>query len=156
MTIKEMASELGTSVPTLYRKLKDAGIDIKGLRDAEGRLTPAGASTIASLFDGPQASLRTSQDGLNTVSQTVSSDNTALRIEVEVLRAKLEGMETTVEMLRAELDRQRADADQLRGERDRLLTLLEAEQKQRQVFLLDGDRRGVPWWRRLFRGGGAD
>ena len=161
MTMREMASTLRTSVPTIYRKLKDAGIDIKGLRDANtGDLTPSGASTIAGLFDGPQAS----HGILNAVSQAVSGDplqdvsgdNMALRIELEVLRTKLEGMETTLEMLRAELDRQRTEAEGLRAERDRLLTMLEAEQQQRQVLLLDGDRRGGSWIRRLFRGRGTD
>lgn len=161
MTMREMASTLRTSVPTIYRKLKDAGIDVKDLRDANtGDLTPSGAATIAGLFDGSQAS----QDVLNAVSQTVSGDslqdvsgdNVALRIEVEVLRTKLESMETTLEMLRAELDRQRTEAEGMRAERDRLLTMLEAEQQQRQVLMLDGDRRGGSWLRRLFRGRGAD
>lgn len=161
MTIKEMAAKLGTSVPTLYRKVKDAGIDIKGLRDAEGRLTPAGITTIASLFDGSQGPLSASQGVLGGPSQTVSdntsryvSDDTAMMVEVEVLRAKLEGMETTVEMLRAELDRLRAEAEGLKAERDRLLTMLETEQRQRVQLLTDGNARrgGLFAWLRRGRG----
>lgn len=147
MTVREVATELGVSVPTLYRRLKAEGIDIKGLRDGDtGALTAEGASIIAALFSG-SGDDKAVRDIIGGASQSVAHDtacdDTALQVEAAVLRVRLEAAE-------AEAGRLRAEVDSLRAERDRLLTLLEGEQRQRVQLLEDGKRRRgwFSWFRR--------
>jgi len=151
MTVREVAAELGVSVPTLYRRLKAEGIDIKGLRDGDtGALTTEGASIIAALFSG-SGDDKAVRDIIGGASQSVAHDtacnDTALAVEAAVLRVKLEAAE-------AEAGRLRAEVDGLKAERDRLLTLLEGEQRQRVQLLEDGNqrRRGLFGWFRRGRG----
>lgn len=151
MTVREVAAELGVSVPTLYRRLKAEGIDVKGLRDGDtGALTAEGASIIAALFSG-SGDDKAVRDIIGGASQSVAHDtacdDTALQVEAAVLRVRLEAAE-------AEAVRLRAEVDSLRAERDRLLTLLEGEQRQRVQLLEDSNRgrRGLFGWFRRGRG----
>jgi len=153
MTVREVAAELGVSVPTLYRRLKAEGIDIKGLRDGDtGALTAEGASIIAALFSG-SGDDKAVRDIIGGASQTVAHDtacnDTALQVEAAVLRVRLEAAE-------AEAGRLRAEVDSLKAERDRLLTLLEGEQRQRVQLLEDGKRRRQGWFSWFRRGRDAD
>ena len=151
MTMRGIAAEMGVSMPTLYRRLKAENIDLATLRDDSGGITPAGASLIASLFD-TSASDTAIQNALHErvsdVCQVVSPDtlrdDTPIQLETAILRERVRGLEDTVQRLTA-------DCDRLRAERDRLLTMLEAEQRQRQQLLTDGhQRRGglFGWFRR--------
>lgn len=159
MTMRAIAGELGVPIPTLYRRLKAAGVNIADLRDeTTGKVTPAGAAVIADLFRG-SADDTAIQEVLNGDSHSVASD-TKRRDGGEtaaeaVLKVKLEAAESTISRLEDELRG-------LRSERDRLLTMLEAEQAQR-VHLLEsgrrrddqrGDQRGglFGWFRRRGRG----
>jgi len=153
MTVREVAAELGVSVPTLYRRLKAEGIDIKGLRDGDtGSLTAEGASIIAALFSG-SGDDKAVRDIIGGASQGVAHDtacdDTALQVEAAVLRVKLEAAE-------GEAGRLRAEVDSLKAERDRLLTLLEGEQRQRVQLLEDGNQRRRGWFGWFRRGRGTD
>lgn len=147
MTMRAIAAELGVSMPTLYRKLKAEGVDLASLRDSNGGITAAGASLIASLFDSSASdtAVQAALHGrVNDASQAISLDtlqgDTALQVETATLRVKLEAMEDKLNAVTAECDR-------LRAERDRLLSMLEAEQRQRQLLLTDGrQRRGLFGW----------
>ena len=147
MTIREIAERLDVSVPTLYRRLKAEGIDVKALRDDKtGKVTPAGASVIASLFSVSEddAAIQEVIDGASQpVSPDTSCNDTELRVRAAVAEARLEAAER-------ELERLRSEVDSLRAERDRLLSLLEGEQQQRQRLLLTESKRN--WWSRLFKG----
>ena len=45
MTMRAIAAQLGVTIPTLYRRLKAAGIDVKSLRDDKtGKVTADGAA----------------------------------------------------------------------------------------------------------------
>ena len=103
---------------------------------------------IASLFDAPHETQEQHGVERNTTGDIKPDVTRSAEVEAAVLRAKIEGMETTINLLRDQLD-------QLKAERDRLLAMLEAEQQQRQVYLLDRGR-GSGWFRRLFQRGSGD
>ena len=155
MTVREIAAELGVSVPTLYRKLKAAGIDIKGLRDDKtGKVTAEGASIIADVMGAP-ADDTAVQNIISGASQSDTGeavqDVTALLVRLATSEAKLEAATETVQRLDTEVRR-------LQGEVDRLTALLEGEQRQRQALLTDGSqgqrRRGLFGWLRSKTPGG--
>lgn len=158
MTITAIAKGLNVSPMTIYRRLKKAGISLDGLRDANGEITAAGASVIASLFDAPQdATEGRSGDATecNTVaSQAAQHDGSgdsagqmAASAQVEVLTAKLEAAVEKISMLEAERDRL---VDQLAA----VTAALEREQADRQSerLLLTGgqdensQKRGFLAW----------
>lgn len=145
MTMRAIANELGISIPTLYRRLKADGVNLADLRDEKtGKVTPAGAAVIADVFRGSMDNTAI-QEIINRDSQCVSSDtdqqNAAETVRAAVAAAKLEAAEATISRLEDELTR-------LRDERDKLLSMLETEQRQRQMLLTDGRRRWRwPWQR---------
>lgn len=154
MTVREIAAELGVSVPTLYRRLKAAGIDIKGLRDDKtGKVTADGASIIADVMGSP-ADDTAVQDIISGASQSGAGDDTqdvtALRVRLAASEARLEAATETVQRLDTEVRR-------LQGEVDRLTALLEAEARTRQALLTDGSqgqrRRGLFGFLRRHPGG---
>ena len=147
VTIRGIAEGLGVSVPTLYRRLKAEGIDIKGLRDSKtGKVTAEGAAIIADMFGSPEDDL-TVQGIINGASQSVTVDAlqevTALRISLATAEARLEAATETVTRLDNEVKRLQAEVDKLTG-------LLEAEARTRQALLTDGSqrRRGLFGWLR--------
>ena len=150
MTMREIAAELGVSIPTLYRRLKQEGIDIKGLRDEKtGKVTAEGASIIADLIGSPEDD-KAVQGIINGASQSVTVDElqevTTLRINLATAEARLEASAETVKRLDTEVRRLQAEVDRLTG-------LLEAEARTRQALLTDGGqgqrRRGLfSWFRR--------
>lgn len=154
MTVREIAAELNVSVPTLYRRLKAAGIDVKGLRDEKtGKVTPAGAAAIADLFGSPEDDTAV-QDIIAGASQSDTGeavqDVTALLVRLATAEAKAEAAADTVTRLDNEVRR-------LQGEVDRLTALLEAEARTRQALLTDGNqgqrRRGLFGFLRRHPGG---
>ena len=144
MTVREIAAELNVSVPTLYRKLKAAGIDIKGLRDSKtGKVTAEGAAIIADMFGSPEDDTAV-QDIITAASQSDTGeavqDVTALLVRLAAAEARLEASAETVQRLDTEVRRLQAEVDRLTG-------LLEAEARTRQALLTDGSqgqrRRGL-------------
>ena len=146
MTMREIAGQLGVSVPTLYRRIKAEGVNVAELRDEKtGKVTPAGAAVIADIFRGATDNA-TFQEVFNGASQSVLRDTLSkdadATVTAAVCAAKLEAAEATIKRLEADLER-------IRGERDRLLDMLEAEQRQRQQLLTEGTKRGsfMTWLR---------
>lgn len=138
MTMREIAAELGVSIPTLYRRLKAAGIDIRGLRDDKtNKVTPAGAAAIADLFGSPEDDTAV-QDIITAASQSDTGealqDVTALLVRLATAEAKAEAAADTVTRLDNEVRRLQAEVDRLTG-------LLEAEARTRQALLTDGGQR---------------
>ena len=149
MTMREIATELGVSIPTLYRRLKQEGVDIKGLRDEKtGKVTAEGASVIAGLIGSPEDD-KAVQGIINGASQSVTADElqeiTTLRINLATAEARLEASAETVKRLDTEVRRLQTEVDRLTG-------LLEAEARTRQALLTDGAqgqrRRGLFDWLR--------
>lgn len=151
MTMRAIADQLGVSIPTLYRRLKAEGVNLADLKDSKtGKVTPAGAAVIADIFRGSEDETAI-QDVISGASQCVSGDisrqDADVTFEAAVLRVKLEAAEATITRLEDDLTR-------LRGEHDKLLSMLEAEQRQRQLLLTEGRRRrGLFAWLRGDRGG---
>lgn len=141
MTLAEMARQLNTTTMTIYRRLHKAGLKIADMRDADtGEITAEGMAVIGGLFTTTGATT----NGTTRTQPTTQHDAQPVEVEAAVLRVKLEASEATVQRLEDEVQR-------LRGERDRLLSLLEVEQRQRQMLLTDGhQRRGLlfGWFKR--------
>lgn len=88
---------------TVYRRLKKAGISIETLREQNsGEITPAGANTIASLFDTPSQAAQ----------QVTTDDAPRVATETATMAARLEAAQETIR--------------RLEDERDRLIRLLDA------------------------------
>lgn len=148
MTMRSIAGDLGISIPTLYRRLKAAGVNVAELRDDKtGKVTPAGAAVIADLFRGGEDDTAI-QEILNGDSQSVARDTLTrdadATVEIAVLRERVRGLEDKLETVTNERDR-------LRGQVDSLTAMLQTEQAQRVRLLEDGQRRGrglLAWLRR--------
>ena len=153
MTMRAIAAQLGVTIPTLYRRLKAAGIDVKSLRDDKtGKVTAEGALIIADMLGSPEDDTAV-QDIITAASQSDTGeavqDVTALLVRLATAEAKLEGATETVQRLDTEVRR-------LQAEVDRLTALLEGEQRQRQALLTDGNqgqRRGLFGFLRRHPGG---
>ena len=148
MTMRSIAGDLGISIPTLYRRLKAAGVNVAELRDDKtGKVTPAGAAVIADLFRGGEDDTAI-QEILNGDSQSVARDTLTqdadATVEIAVMRERVRGLEDKLETVTNERDR-------LREQVDTLTAMLQTEQAQR-VRLLEGGRRGLFGWLRR-RGG---
>lgn len=139
MTMRAIAERLGVSVPTLYRRLKQEGIDIQGLRDDKtGTITPSGAAVIADLFASPDDNAAV-QGIIDSASQPIAGeavqDVTEMRLRLAVAEARLEAAAETVQRLDSEVRR-------LQSEVDRLTAVIEAEARARAAGLLtDGGQR---------------
>jgi len=130
-----IARDLNVSTMTIYRRLKRENINLDDLRDKNGEISAHGASVIASLFDATgEQDAQTSETPADNVSQAV---------EIAVLRERVTALS---DRLAAVCD----ERDRLREQVDRLTGLLEAEQRQRQQLLTDGNqqRRGLFAWLR--------
>ena len=133
---------------TVYRRLNKAGLSIADLRDADtGEITAEGVAVIGSLFDATGQQEPQQADATRT-QPAAQPDTQPAEVEAAVLRVKLEASEATVQRLEDEVQR-------LRGECDRLVSMLEAEQRQRQQLLTDGHQRrgGLFAWLRRPRDG---
>lgn len=142
VTIKEVASELGCTPMTVYRRLQRAGVNVGDLRDAAGNLTSEGVAVIGNLFATTGATNTT--EGATPAQQAPQP----AAAEVEVLRVKLESTQAMLEAVTGERDR-------LRTQVDILTRMLEAEQRQRILLLDDGHhhrRGGLFGWLRKGRG----
>ena len=102
MTIRELAQQNSITVQAVYKKLKQAGVNLSELKDASGKITPEGEQKIREILV-PAEVHKADPDELNR-----------LTTEVEKLTTQVEKLTTEVELLR--------------GERDYLRTALEHEQ----------------------------
>lgn len=94
MTVREIAQKHGITVQAVYKKLKQAGINLASLKDASGKLTEEGARKILDLLEpAPEPPPASDPEELNRLST-----------EVEKLKTEVERLSTQVEMLSAERD----------------------------------------------------
>lgn len=153
MTMRAIADDLGISIPTLYRRLKAAGVNVAELRDDKtGKVTPAGAAVIADLFRDATDNTAV-QEIINGDSQSVARDTLtqdADAMSAAVLAAKLEGANALIEQLTNERDALRAQLDALTA----ALAAEQADRQQERLLLTGGDdltqnhRRGLFSWLR--------
>ena len=105
MTIREIAQQHGISPQALYKKLKQAGINLATLKDGSGKLSEAGVQKVLEVLEPAAAAPPPAADS------------------EEVNR-----LTTEVEKLKTEVDRLTTQVDALTSERDYLRTALEREQ----------------------------
>ena len=68
MTVKDIADRYGLTAQAVYKRLKNSGIEISALKDAEtGRLSPKGEKAILALFENKKPS----EAAENTLKQEV-------------------------------------------------------------------------------------
>lgn len=145
MTLAAIAKELNVSTMTVYRKLRQNGLEIGELRGEDGQITTDGASLIASLFDATQAAT----DDVTQEKQVAEHDAT----EVAVLTERLNAAQETISRLENEVTRL---SDQLKA----MSAALEREQLDRaneRLLLTAGNaegsqRKGPFWWIHRNRG----
>lgn len=169
MTLAELAKGLHVSTMTIYRRLKQRGLNIDDLRDSSGGITAEGATVIAAMFDAPRAPQGATEgttgaqhdtqqgatcDTTRATGATVGDLDAATAARVEVLQAKLDAAADTITRLEGERDR-------LAAQLAAMTAALEREQSDRaQERLLltsapatstsadERPRRGLLWWLR--------
>ena len=101
MTIKEVAQLTGLSHQAIYKKIKNKGLSLEGLKDkATGQFTPEGEAEILALF------------GLDEKVETkVENEVAKLTTEVEKLRIQVEKQEVIIDSLKEERDYLRGALD---------------------------------------------
>ena len=88
MNVTQLAKHLGISKPTLYKRIKDAGLQLDDLRNTQtGELTQHGVETISALFDGSTQQRKP---------DTPATDDG----ELAAIRAQLDGVKRENDLLR--------------------------------------------------------
>lgn len=169
MTLAELAKGLHVSTMTIYRRLKQRGLNIEEMRDSSGGITAEGATVIAAMFDAPRAPQGATEgttgaqhdaqqgatcDTTRATGATVGDLDAATSAQVAVLQAKLDAAADTITRLEGERDR-------LAAQLTAMTAALEREQSDRaQERLLltsapatstsadERPRRGLLWWLR--------
>ena len=157
MTLAAIAKTLGVSTMTIYRRLRQNGLNIDEMRGADGQITTESASVIAALFDATQNTTQAQQ------AHTDSATGDATGVTNAVTEGQVSAMATEIAVLQAKLDAAGETIARLEGERDRLTAqlaamtaALEREQTDRaneRLLLTTGDqdrqqRRGLFSWLR--------
>lgn len=104
MTVREIALQHGITVQAVYKKLKQAGINLSTLKDPSGKLTEAGAQKIAELLQPPEPPPAADSEELNQFKTQVEK----LKTEVEKLKTQVELLEQERDYLRTALEREQA------------------------------------------------
>lgn len=156
MNMKDFCATMHVSKPTIYKRIKEAGLELQALRDPDGNLTPEAITTLSALLDNtsPKSSKRNSDnpriEAMNAAEDPVSyaallTDIETLTRERDEARASLEAANAKILELQSEaLERERAHADAWRQ-------LSERQQELEARRLLGpgpgGDGRSV--WQRI-------
>ena len=140
MNAGEFAKMQGVSRSTLYRRAKEAGLDLAALRGKDGSLTDEALTALASVLDGTRKHSDTSQDSdkaADTSRNTPESVAAVRQVEelqhrCETLQAALEASQRELALTREALDRERVQADAWRQMAEQ--RLLPAAPQARQGF----------------------
>ena len=101
MNVTQLAKQLGISKPTLYKRVKDAGLQLDDLRNAQtGELTQYGVESISALFDG-------------NVQPRKDVKPTPYNAELLVLREQLDGAQQRIDLLNTMLTAKEAEIRRL-------------------------------------------
>jgi len=164
MTVTGIAKQLGGSSMTIYRRLEKNGVAIADLRNEDGELTAAGASLIASYFDGATGvtcatdaaqqdatgeAQRDTTDVTGGADARTMADTVTLRVQVAAQAAQIDGLNALVEQLREQLRAEQA-------QREELSSALRREQDDRQherLMLAGTTTEKRHWWQRVFKSG---
>lgn len=94
MTVREIAQQHGISVQAVYKRLKQAGVNLAALKDGSGKLTEAGVQKIMEVLQPPAAAA--------PPPAADSEELNRLTTQVEKLTTEVEKLTTQVEMLEKE------------------------------------------------------
>lgn len=143
MTIRDIAQKNGTSVQAVYKRVKQAGINLADLKDGTGRITDEGAQKILELLK-PAPEPPPAAD---------SEDSTRLSTEVERLKIQVEKLTTEVELLRNERDNLRSALEREQALTGMALQRVALPAPEDSTRLKGGFNRLKTWFK---KGGAAD
>ena len=123
MNMQEFCKQKHISKPTIYKRIRDAGIELSSLRDTDGNLTAEAITTLAALLDDAQpkyskrasdnpevAAIDASTDSVKYAQLLTERDEA--RRERDEARAQLAAAKEQIMSLQAEaLERERAYAE---------------------------------------------
>ena len=108
MNVTQLAKHLGISKPTLYKRVKDAGLQLDDLRESTGELTAQGAAAISALFD----------DKTPVLTETRNADQhqhlTQVDAELRIVREQLDAAKRENDLLREVLASKDAEIQHLK------------------------------------------
>lgn len=114
MNVTQLAKHLGISKPTLYKRVKDAGLQLDDLRNTQtGELTQHGVESISALFD-------------DNVQPRKDVKPTPHNAEMLVLRGQVEAAQRENDLLREMLAAKDAELQRMTAEVQRMAVDLEA------------------------------
>lgn len=133
MNMEQFCAEYGVSKTTIYRRIKEAGLELAALRGEDGTLTPEACSCLAALLDGTfhgtqQRAERNTSDTRFSYAELVAERDT-LRVNLETALAKVESLTARCDLLEAALESERKNSEQwrLQAERAQQLHALELQ-----------------------------
>lgn len=111
MNMTQIAKQVGTSKPTLYKRIKDAGLNVDDLRNAQtNELTQYGIQVITALFEND--AVKQKKDTIDdTALLTAQID--AQRREIELLKMVIDAKEAEIKRLVVDLEAWRAKAQEI-------------------------------------------
>lgn len=97
MTVKEIATQYGLTAQAVYKRLKNSGIEISALKDAEtGRLSPKGEKAILALFENKKPS-EAAENALKQEVERLTLVNKQLLEKVELLEQSRDDLRQALE-----------------------------------------------------------
>lgn len=106
MNVTQLAKHLGISKPTLYKRVKDAGLQLDDLRNTQtGELTQYGVETISALFDG------STQQRKDDTPTTDGGELAAMRVQLDGMKRENDLLREMLAAKDAELQRMAVDLD---------------------------------------------
>lgn len=137
MNMTQIAKQVGTSKPTLYKRIKDAGLNVDDLRNAQtNELTQYGIQVITALFEND--AVKQKKDTIDDTALLTAQIDAQQR-EIELLKMVIDAKEAEIKRLVVDLEAWRAKAQEI-DMRQLLLTTATAARKPgtlerlRQIF----------------------
>lgn len=141
MNISEFAKGQGVAAKTLYRWIKDAGMDLGVLKDETGGLSPDGQAVLTMLCQ----TRGKSEKIVTKDSEKCENENVTIRAmrqvsELERLKEKLEQERTETDALKAQLNTAIAENAVLIRENEMLKQMFERAEADREAWKTQAER----------------
>lgn len=104
MTLHDVASKHGISIQRVYKKIADAGIDVKTLKDGKnGVLTADGEAVINQLFNSKVKKLNQQENAViqrqQMTIEKLENENSILKEQIKDLRQQIDDLRSSVSRL---------------------------------------------------------
>ena len=115
MNVTQLAKHFGTSKPTLYKRVKDAGLQLDDLRNTQtGELTQYGVESISALFDDNVQSRKDVKPTPQNAELLVTLNQLeAAKRENDLLREMLAAKDAEIQHLTTDLETWRTKAQEI-------------------------------------------